>query len=52
MILGWDKHVSFVGIENSLYVNTADAVLIVNKNNAQEVKQIYKYLEKSNSSLI
>lgn len=52
MILGCDKHVSFVGIENSLYVNTADAVLIVNKNNAQEVKQIYKYLEKSNSSLI
>lgn len=52
MTLGCDKHVSFVGIENSLYVNTKDAVLIVNKNNAQEVKQIYKYLEKSNSSLI
>ena len=52
MSIGEDRHVSFCGLKNTIFVNTEDAILILNKDNAQDVKQIYEALEKENSKLI
>jgi len=46
------KHFSFCGLKNTIFVETDDAVLILNKDNAQEVKHIYEALEKEGSKLI
>lgn len=53
MYIGNDqKHVQFIGLENSILVNTDDVILILNKEDSQDVKQVYEELEKNNSSLI
>ena len=39
--------IAAVGIENLIIVDTPDALLVANKNNAQDVKQIYNSLAKS-----
>ena len=53
MYIGNDqKHIQFIGLENSILVNTEDVILILNKENSQDVKQVYEELEKNNSSLI
>ncbi|WP_265129705.1 mannose-1-phosphate guanylyltransferase [Chryseobacterium oranimense] len=53
MYIGNDqKHIQFIGLENSILVNTDDVILILNKENSQDVKQVYEELEKNNSSLI
>lgn len=50
MYIGNEKiYTEFVGIQNSILVYTADAILVLNKDNAQDVKNIYEKLEKSNS---
>lgn len=50
--IGVDKHVSFVGLQNCIVVNTPDALLVVQKENSQDVKQLYQYLESIDSPLI
>lgn len=50
--IGVDKHVSFVGLQNCIVVNTPDALLIVQKENSQDVKQLYQYLESIDSPLL
>jgi len=50
--IGVDKHVSFLGLSECILINTADAVLILHKSKAQEVKDIYEQLELANSDLI
>lgn len=53
IVIGDNKrHTVFLGISNCIVVNTADAVLVMNKANAQDVKQVYELLEKENSPLI
>lgn len=47
-----EKFVQFIGLENSILVDTKDAILILNKENSQDVKYIYETLEKENSNLI
>lgn len=42
----------FLGVQNCIVVNTEDAVLILDKSFAQDVKHIYELLEKENSPLI
>ena len=42
------KLVEFVGVENIILVETDDAILVLNKNNAQDVKKVYERLEKEN----
>jgi len=41
--------VATIGIENLIIVNTKDAILIVNKNNSQDVKELFENLKKINS---
>ena len=46
------KHTVFLGVQNCVVVNTSDAVLILDKAAAQDVKHVYEQLEKENSQLI
>lgn len=52
LVLGSKKHVEFIGVENVILVETADAILVLNKNNAQDVKKVYERLEKENADLL
>lgn len=52
MVIGTDKHTSFLGVKNTIFVHTEDAYLILNKYNSQDVKVIYDELERTGSHLI
>jgi mannose-1-phosphate guanylyltransferase len=52
LVLGTDKHVEFVGIEDVVLVETKDAILVLNRSNAQDVKKVYERLEKDNPRLL
>lgn len=52
IVVGTNKHTVFVGLSNCMLINTADAVLILDKSRSQDVKQVYEALEKENSLLI
>lgn len=52
LVLGSQKHVEFLGVDDIIYVETADAVLITHKSNTQEVKNIYERLEKEHPHLL
>ncbi len=46
------KLVEFVGVENLILVETEDAILVLNKDNAQDVKKVYERLEKENPTYL
>jgi len=46
------KHVEFIGVDNIILIETDDAILVLNKDNAQEVKKVYERLEKENPELL
>ncbi len=52
MVIGTDVYTSFVGVQNTIFVNTPTANLILQKEYSQEVKNVYTHLEKRNSELI
>jgi len=52
MVIGCDKHTTFLGLKNTIFVYTGTANLILQKENSQEVKDIYSALEKENSVLL
>jgi mannose-1-phosphate guanylyltransferase len=52
LVLGTEKHVEFVGIKDVVLVETKDAILVLNRNNAQDVKKVYERLEKDNPGLL
>jgi len=52
MVIGTDNYTAFLGLENTIFVSTPNANLILHKENSQEVKNIYSQLEKANSSLL
>jgi len=52
MVIGTDNYTAFLGLENTIFVSTSNANLILHKENSQEVKNIYSQLEKANSSLL
>ncbi len=45
LVLGSQKHVEFIGIENLILVETDDAILVMPRDKAQDVKQVYERLE-------
>jgi mannose-1-phosphate guanylyltransferase len=47
-----EKHIEFLNIENILVVETQDAILVMPRNESQNVKKIYERLEKEDSKLI
>lgn len=52
MYIGTGKYTAFLGLRNTILVETEDANLVLRKENAQDVKGIYEKLEESNSNLI
>ena len=52
MVIGCDKHTTFLGLKNTIFVYTDTANLILQKENSQDVKDIYSDLEKQNSELL
>ena len=52
MVIGCDKHTTFLGLKNTIFVYTDTANLILQKENSQNVKDIYSDLEKQNSELL
>ncbi len=52
LAVGSIKHVEFLGVENLMLIETDDAILVLNINNAQEVKNVYERLEKENPELL
>lgn len=52
MVIGSDKHTEFVGLKNTLLIHTQDAILALNKDNAQDVKKVFERLERENWGLV
>lgn len=52
LIIGTQKPVFFVGLDNMIFVETEDAILVLPRNKSQEVKELYEYLEKENPGLV
>jgi len=52
MVIGTDQYTSFLGVENTIFVHTKDANLILQKEKAQDVKKIYNSLNKVGSRLL
>lgn len=52
MVIGCDKHTTFLGLQNTIFVYTETANLILQKESSQDVKDIYNDLEKQNSDLL
>ena len=52
MTIGCDKHTSFLGLKNTIFVATNNANLILQKENSQDVKDLYSELENQNSDLL
>lgn len=52
MVIGSDKHTTFLGLKNTIFVHTDTANLILQKENSQDVKDLYGELERQNSELL
>jgi mannose-1-phosphate guanylyltransferase/mannose-6-phosphate isomerase len=46
------RNISLVGVENIIVIETADAVLVVDKSSSQSIKKLVSFLEKKNNALI
>jgi mannose-1-phosphate guanylyltransferase/mannose-6-phosphate isomerase len=46
------KNVSLLGVSDLIVIETADSVLVANKNNAQSIKELVKLLEINHSHLL
>lgn len=52
MVIGTEIHTEFVGMENTLLIQTSDALLVLQKEKAQDVKKVYERLEKDKPELV
>ncbi|MHA7131848.1 mannose-1-phosphate guanylyltransferase [Algoriphagus namhaensis] len=52
MVLGTDLHTEFTGMKNTLLIHTSDAILVLQKEQAQEVKKVFERLEKENHRMV
>ena len=52
MIIGTEKYTAFLGLKNTIFVYTNTANLILQKENSQDVKDLYGELERQNSELL
>jgi mannose-1-phosphate guanylyltransferase len=52
MVIGCDSHTTFLGLRNTIFVHTDTANLILQKENSQDVKDVYNELERQNSDLL
>lgn len=52
LVLGTNKHVEFLGVDNIVFVETEDAILILPRSMSQDVKNVYERLEKEKPELL
>lgn len=52
MVIGTSLHTEFLGLQNTLLIQTEDAILVLEKEKSQEVKKIFERLEKVMPSLV
>ncbi len=52
IVIGTSKHTTFVGVKNCILIYTDDALMVLQKENSQEVKQVYQQLESIASPLL
>lgn len=52
MVIGTDKYTAFLGLKNTIFVYTDNANLILQRENSQDVKDLYGELERKNSELL
>jgi len=52
LMLGSDKKVEFLGVNDIILVETRDAILVLDRKYAQDVKKIYERLEKEEPNLL
>lgn len=52
MTIGCNTHTTFLGLRNTIFVHTDTANLILQKENSQDVKDVYNELERQNSDLL
>ena len=52
MVIGTNIHTEFTGLTNTILIQTADAILVLRKENAQEVKKVYERLERDKPELV
>lgn len=52
MVIGTDIFTAFLGLENTIFVTTPTANLILRKENSQDVKGVYSKLESEGSDLL
>ncbi|MFV8346768.1 mannose-1-phosphate guanylyltransferase [Flavobacterium sp. ZB4P13] len=52
MVIGTNNYTAFVGLINTIFVYTDTANLILQKDNSQDVKNVYNELERENSDLL
>lgn len=52
MVIGTDVYTEFLGLKNTLFIQTPDAILILKKEQAQDVKKVFEKLEKEKPELV
>ena len=52
MVIGTTIHTEFTGLTNTILIQTTDAILVLKKESAQDVKKIYERLEKEKPELV
>ncbi|ERM80278.1 hypothetical protein P872_22035 [Rhodonellum psychrophilum GCM71 = DSM 17998] len=52
MVIGTKIHTEFLGLKDTLLIQTSDAILVLQKEKAQDVKKIYERLEKEHPELV
>ncbi|MFC6098076.1 mannose-1-phosphate guanylyltransferase [Flavobacterium qiangtangense] len=52
MVIGTSNYTAFLGLENTIFVHTKNANLILHKDQSQDVKTLYNQLEELNSELL
>lgn len=52
MVIGTEVHTEFLGLKMTILIQTPDAILVLTKEKAQDVKKIFERLEKDKSSLV
>ncbi|MCR9082508.1 MAG: mannose-1-phosphate guanylyltransferase, partial [Cyclobacteriaceae bacterium] len=52
MVIGTALHTEFSGMKNTLLIQTEDAILVLQREESQQVKKIYERLEKEKPQLV
>ena len=52
MVIGTTVFTEFIGLKNTLLIQTPDAILVLNKDNAQDVKKVFERLERDRPDLV